>query len=149
MQLSGGRHDLDVADDVDNGVATQHLSSDCKHMRQEIVRVLANPPAVSAGTENPFMDSNLQIPQNGKQEEVRVPSQGFHFYSMHATPNATDGNGRWKRSGSEFTDIFRQNDAGQSGGLRGESLENRPARAAPALLVHSLDACDLWSGGGP
>ena len=45
-----------------------------------------------------------------------------------------------------LTNIFSQNDAGESGGLRGESLENRsPGAAAAAHLIHSLDTGHLWS----
>lgn len=33
MKLSGGRHDLDLADDVDNGVTAQYLSCYCKWKR--------------------------------------------------------------------------------------------------------------------
>lgn len=30
MKLSSGGHDLDLTDDVDDGVAAQHLSCDCE-----------------------------------------------------------------------------------------------------------------------
>lgn len=47
MKLSGGGHDLDLTDDVDDGVATQHLSRDCKnrtnHFHNQYVQaVVAN-----------------------------------------------------------------------------------------------------------
>lgn len=46
-----------------------------------------------------------------------------------------------------FTNIFSQNDTGQSGGLGGESLENSFTGAtSAAVFIHSLDARYLWSG---
>lgn len=49
-----------------------------------------------------------------------------------------------------FTNIFSQNDTGQSGGLGGESLEDCFTGAtSAAVFIHSLDACYLWSGGRP
>lgn len=39
MELSGGRHDLDLADYVDNGVTTQYLSSDLKWKNHKVNEV--------------------------------------------------------------------------------------------------------------
>lgn len=35
MQLSGGRDDLDLTDDVNDGVAAEHLSRDCQWMSKK------------------------------------------------------------------------------------------------------------------
>lgn len=53
-------------------------------------------------------------------------------------------------STTKLTNIFSQNDAGQSGGLGGQSLENSlPGAAQATHFIHSLDACYLRSGGSP
>lgn len=49
-----------------------------------------------------------------------------------------------------FTNVLGQDDAGQPGGMRGQRLQDGSAGAASvAPFLHSLDACDLWPGGGP
>lgn len=49
-----------------------------------------------------------------------------------------------------LTNIFGQNDAGESGGLSGERLNYGSAGAPSAeVLVCSLDACHFRSGGRP
>ena len=71
--------------------------------------------------------------EEGRQEVNTFAYYYFEYYSNHV-----------------FTNILSQYDAGQSGVLGGESLEDSlPGAASPKLLIHSLDGGHLWSGGRP
>ena len=51
---------------------------------------------------------------------------------------------------SLFTNILGQYYAGQSGRLSGEGLEHcTPGTISAAVSIDRLNACHLWSSGGP
>ena len=61
MKLSGGRHDLDLADDVDDGVTAQYLSCHCERKRGQNIMYAVHTQRMRAGVDNIFRSHHQEL----------------------------------------------------------------------------------------